>query len=143
MRFAIFIIALFALCLVSARVYAGDGKLVYLVRFTDYEQGPIDDWLLGKGFKFEEDAKRRNRIDFDVGPNGLVLDAKRRAFGIMPNESVNVPEFTFIEIDWGVNKHPPGASYEQGVRNEAIMVVVFMGDENQPSGSLFIVPLAV
>lgn len=138
MRFLIFILALFALCLPSARVSAGDGKLVYVVRFTDYEQGPIDDWLLGKGFQFERDAKRRDRIDLDVGSSGLVLEAKRRAFGIMPDEAVNVPEFTFIEIDWGVNKHPSGASYEQGVRNEAIMVIVFMGDENQPSGSLFI-----
>jgi len=139
MRFLIFILALFALCLPSARVSAGDGKLVYVVRFTDYEQGPIDDWLLGKGFQFERDAKRRDRIDLDVGSSGLVLKAKRRAFGIMPDEAVNVPEFTFIEIDWGVNKHPSGASYEQGVRNEAIMVIVFMGDENQSSGS-FLIP---
>jgi len=67
-----------------------------------------------------------------------VLEAKRRAFGIMPNESVNVPTFTHIEIDWGVNKFPTGASYEQGVRNEALTVIVFMGDERQPSGSMFI-----
>ena len=56
----------------------------------------------------------------------------------MPNESVNVPDFTYVEIDWGVDKFPEGASYEQGVRNEAIMVVIFMGDERHPSGSLFI-----
>ena len=56
----------------------------------------------------------------------------------MPNESVNVSEFTYVEIDWGVDKFPEGASYEQGVRNEAIMVVIFMGDERQPSGSSLI-----
>ena len=67
-----------------------------------------------------------------------MLEAKRRAFDIMPNESVNVPAFTYIEIDWGVTRFPQGASYEQGVRNEPIMVIVFMGDERQPSGSLFI-----
>ena len=108
------------------------------MRFTDYAQGSIDDWLQGKGFRFEQDAKRRDRIDLDVGTNGLVLEAKRRAFGIMPNESVNVPTFTHIEIDWGVNKFPSGASYEQGIRNEALMVIVFMGDERQSSGSMFI-----
>jgi len=137
-RFLLFIVALIGLSLAPARVSAGGGKLVHVVRFTDYEQGPIDDWLLGKGFRLEEDARRRNRIDLDIGSSGLVLEAKRRALGIMLNESVNVPDFTFIEIDWGVNKHPSGASYEQGVRNEAIMVIVFMGDENQPSGSFFI-----
>ena len=67
-----------------------------------------------------------------------MLDARRGAFGFMPNESVNVPTFSHVEIDWGVNKFPSGASYEQGIRNEALMVVVFMGDERQPSGSMFI-----
>ncbi len=138
MRFAIFLLALFSLFLPSAPTSATDGKLIHVVRFTDYEKGQIDDWLLGKGFKFKQDADRRDRIDFKVGSSGLVLEAKRRAHGIMPNESVNVPAFTHIEIDWGVNKHPAGASYEQGVPNEAIMVIVFMGDELQPSGSMFI-----
>ncbi len=138
MRFLIFVVALLSAGIAVARVSAADRKLVHVVRFTDYAQGSIDDWLQGKGFRFEQDAKRRDRIDLDVGSNGLVLEAKRRAFGIMPNESVNVPTFTHIEIDWGVNKFPSGASYEQGVRNEALMVIVFMGDERQSSGSMFI-----
>jgi len=117
---------------------AGEGKLVHVVKFTDYEEGSIDDWLLGKGFSFEQDAKKRKRIDLDVGDNGLVLEAKRKSFGLMVNESVNVPEFTFVEVDWGVTKFPEGVSYEQGVRNEAIMAMIFMGDEKQPSGSVFI-----
>jgi len=74
----------------------------------------------------------------EVGEKGLILEAKRRAFGVMLNESVNVFEFTYVEVDWGVNKFPEGASYEQGVRNEAIMVFIFMGNEHQPSGSFFI-----
>ena len=132
------IFVILAALLVAAPVWATEGKLVHVVRFTDYESGPVEDWLQGKGFQFKEDARRRDRIDLDVGEKGLALEAKRRAFGIMPNESVNVPEFTYVEIDWGVNKFPEGASYEQGVRNEAIMVFIFMGDERQPSGSFFI-----
>ena len=80
-------------CLPMKDVFADGGKLVHLVSFTDYEEGPIDDWLLGKGFRFERDARRRDRIDLDVGENGLVIEAKRRVHGIMTNESVNVPEF--------------------------------------------------
>ncbi len=76
-------------------------KLVHVVRFTDYELGPVKDWLQGKGFQFKEDMRRRDYIDLDVGERGLVLEAKRRAFGFMPNESVNVPECTYVEIDWG------------------------------------------
>lgn len=119
-------------------VLATEERLVYVMRFTDYEVGPVENWMLGKGFAFEQDAQRRDRIDLDVGEEGLVLEAKEKAFGIIPNESVNLPEFTYIEIDWGVSRFPEGASYEQGVRNEAIMIFIFMGDERQPSGSFFI-----
>ena len=132
------VFAILAALLAAAPVWAVEGKLIHVVRFTDYEFGPVEDWLRGKGFQFKEDARRRDRIDFDVGENGFAVEAKRRAFGFMPNESVNVPEFTYVEIDWGVNKFPEGASYEQGVRNEAIMIYIFMGDERQPSGSFFI-----
>ncbi len=127
-----------AALLAPTAVCAGEGKLVHVVRFTDYETGPVEDWLQGKGFQFKEDARRRDRIDLDVGEEGLILEAKRRAFGILMNESVNVPDFTYVEIDWGVAEFPKGASYEQGVRNEAIMVHMFMGDERQPSGSMFV-----
>ena len=117
---------------------ADSTKPIYVVRFDDYQEGSEEDWLLGKGFQFEQDAKRRDRIGLEVGDGRLVIEAKRPAFGIMPNETVNVPDFTYVEIDWGVDQFPEGASYEQGVRNEALMVVFFLGDERQPSGALFI-----
>lgn len=113
-------------------------SLVHTLTFTDYKNGSIKDWLQTKGFQFKQDATRRDRIDLDIDGDGLVLNAKRKAFGIFANDSVDVSEFSYIEIDWGVRRHPEGASYEQGVRNEAIMVQVFMGDEKQPSGSVFV-----
>jgi len=138
LRFLIFVLIVLFSGLANSPVLAQSGKLVHVVRFSDYKQGSIHVWLQGKGFKFEQDARRRNLIDLDIGRTGLVLQAKQRAFGILPNESVNVPVFTRIEIDWGVNTFPKGSSYEQGVRNEALMVIVFMGNERHPSGSLFI-----
>ena len=125
-------------CLAPAPVSADHGEPIYVLRFTDYDHGSIDDWLQSKGFQFKHDAQRRDRINLDVGANGLVVEAKRRAFGIMPNEYVNVRDFRYVEIDWGVNRFPQGASYEQGIRDEALLVTVFMGDEEQPSGSMFI-----
>ena len=122
----------------SLSAIAESEKLAHVIRFSNYEKGSEEDWLLGKGFQFKEDAQRRNRIDLEVNNGSLVIEAKRRAFGIMPNETVNVSEFTYVEIDWGINKFPQGSSYEQGVRNEAIMVMIFMGDERMPSGSMFI-----
>ena len=126
------------LCLGTAPAWAGHGEPTYVLRFTDYDHGSIDDWLQAKGFQFKHDLQRRDRINLDVGPNGLVIEAKRQAFGIMPNEYVNLRDFRFIEIDWGVNRFPEGASYENEVRNEALLVTVFLGEEDQPSGSMFI-----
>ncbi len=133
MLFAISVVVLFAKPLV-----ANEERLVHVLRLSDYEAGSMEDWLQGKGFQFEQDARKRNYVDLDVDDRGLVLEAKRRAFGMLPNESVNVPEFTTVEIEWGVDRFPEGASYEQGVRNEALMVIVFLGDKRKPSGSMFI-----
>ena len=138
MRILILGLTILSAALVFMPVSVGDDKLVRVVRFTGYTEGSIEGWLQAKGFQFREDARYRTRIDLDIESHGLVLEAKRRAFGIMLNESIDVREFTHIEIDWGVSRFPAGASYEQGVRNEAIIVIVFMGDERQPSGSMFI-----
>ena len=125
----------FLLCILSGSASAESEKLAYGIPFNDYEIGSVEDWLLAKGFEFKEDARRRNVIELEVNDGSLTIEAKRRAFGIMLNEAVNVADFTFVEIDWGVNKFPQGTSYEQGMRNEALMVMFFMGDERQPSGS--------
>ncbi len=134
----VILLSLFLALSLAAPLRANDDKLVKVLRFTDYEDGSIEDWLEGKGFQFERDARKRNYVDLEVDDRGLVIEAKRRAFGILPNESVNLPDFSYIEIDWGVDKFAEGASYEQGVRNEALMVMVFLGDERKPSGSMFI-----
>jgi hypothetical protein len=113
-------------------------ELVDTIRFTDYESGSVENWLRNKGFVSKEDASRRDRIDLDVSEGGLIIEAKRKAFGLLLNESVDASVFDTVEIEWGVSAFPPGASYEQGVRNEAIMVYFFMGDERISSGSLLI-----
>ncbi len=46
------VFAILAALLAAAPVWANEGKLVHLVRFTDYELGPVEYWLLSKGFQF-------------------------------------------------------------------------------------------
>lgn len=138
MRYSAIVLALFLTGLSVPPALAAGDRLVHVVRFNDYAGGSVEGWLQGKGFKLERDAARQDRIDLGVGESGLELDIKRRALGLMPNESVNVPDFTHVEIDWGITRFPAGASYEQGVRNEALMAIFFLGDERRPSGSMFI-----
>ncbi len=73
MRFLIFVLTLISSALPIAPSSADDGKLVHVVRFIDYKLGSIDDWLQGKGFQFKQDSQRRDRIDLDVEPSGLVV----------------------------------------------------------------------
>ncbi len=40
-----------AALLVAPPVRANEAKLVHVVRFTDYELGPLEDWLQGKGWR--------------------------------------------------------------------------------------------
>ena len=132
------LLSLIIVILVSNVLHAETNKPVHIIQFSDYETGSEEDWLLGKGFQFKHDALNRKKIDFEVSTDGLLIEAKRHAFGILPNETVNIAEFSAVEIDWGVNKFPEGASYEQKLRNESLLVLIFMGDERLPSGSIFI-----
>lgn len=110
----------------------------YVMRFGDYRGGSIPHWLQSKGFKFSQEFNRSSVIKLYGSDNKLTIEAMRHAFGIMLNESVNLRDFTYIEIDWGVNRFPEGASYEKNVRNESLMVFIFLGDERKASGSMFI-----
>ncbi len=71
MRVIVSIFAILTALLVAAPVWANEGKLVHVVRFADYESGPVEDWLQGKGFQFKEDARRRDRIDLNVEKRAL------------------------------------------------------------------------
>jgi hypothetical protein len=112
----------------------------YTVDFTDYQpqRGPIDAWLRSKGFKFERDATSRDKIMLRADQRGLEVDALQHAQGLLINNSINQNQYSAVEIEWGVQQHPQGASYERRVNNEAIMVHVFFGQEKKPSGSMFV-----
>jgi hypothetical protein len=116
-------------------------KVNFMIDFTDYEDGSVETWLKEKGFQFERDAKNRKKLDLEVGEEGLIFDIKRSMLGMMVNEGVDLEEFTSIGLEWGINDYPEGASYEAGIRNEALMVIVFFGYEKISSGH-FAIPNA-
>jgi len=116
-------------------------KIIFIIDFTDYESGSVEKWLEGKGFEFEKDARDRKKLDLEVSEEGLVLDIRKPMLGIMLNEGVDIEKFTSIRLEWGVLNYPEGVSYEAGIRNEALMVVVFFGYDKISSGH-FLIPSA-
>jgi hypothetical protein len=111
----------------------------YTVDFTDYQaaKGPVDAWLRSKGFKFERDANSQSKIMLQADQRGLAVSALQHAHGLLINNSINQNAYSAVEIEWGVQQHPQGASYERKINNEAIMVHVFFGRDKKPSGAMF------
>lgn len=139
-----FAVGMFAFVLVCAAVAQAlstpakaEQPAIYAVDFTDYHSGPIRAWLQAKGFAFERDAKDAAAIAFRAGAQGLEVAALKQAQGLLVNKAIGANPYSAVEIEWGVERHPPGASYENKVNNEAIMVHVFFGSEKKASGSMF------
>ena len=121
----------------SYRTDSGDPDLIYSVDFSDYAAGAVMTWLGSKGFVPEQDMKEQRRIALTGSDKELTLQAKSRSLGLLVDE-VNIAGASRIRIDWGVQSFPPGASYEQGIRSDAVMVYIFFGSKKISSGSLLI-----
>jgi hypothetical protein len=108
----------------------------YLIDFSDYREGSIEEWLKDKGFEFEQAAKDRKKLDLDVDEGALILEAKTRLRAFIANYSLEPRKYSGVRVKWGVVKYPRGASYEAEVNNEAIQVLIFFGYEKVSSGHL-------
>ena len=107
------------------------------VDFSGFPGGSVLDWLGSKGFEPKQDANNARRVVYSAAPTALALETRTRAFGLLLNE-MDVRDYSHVRIEWGVDAFPAGASYEKGVRAEAVMLYIFFGKERHASGSLFI-----
>lgn len=107
------------------------------VDFSGFTGGSVLSWLGTKGFKPKQDASNARRVVYSAAPDQLELETKSRAFGLLLKE-MDVRDPSRVHIEWGVDAFPPGASYEKGIRSEAIMVYIFFGKERRASGSMFV-----
>ncbi|MGH9647537.1 MAG: hypothetical protein ACRD4E_12070 [Bryobacteraceae bacterium] len=114
-----------------------DSSAVFSMDFAGFPGGTVLNWLRSKGFEPKQDATNASKVVFFQQGDDLTLETRSRAFGLLLNEA-DVTGYSKIRIEWGVDVYPPGASYQNGVRAEAVMVYVFFGKEKISSGSLFI-----
>ena len=105
--------------------------------FFRFSSGSVLQWLAGKGFKTQQDAANAGKVVYTFDKRSLVQETRKPALGLLINE-VDIPTYSRIRIEWGVEAFPPGASYTKGVRSDAVMVYVFFGSEKISSGSLLI-----
>lgn len=116
----------------------GAGRVVYRLEFSDYAGGSVEAWLESEGFKFREAAKHQDQLELSIENGVLILTAKEQLRGFVYKESLNIEKFSKIRLEWGVIKFPEGASYEQGVRNEALMVYISFGHDTIASGNIIL-----
>jgi hypothetical protein len=113
-------------------------NITYVVEFSDYLGGSTLQWLAKKGFEPKRDAANKARVVISHSGNGLVLETKTHAAGLLLS-AVDIRTYSEIRIKWGVEAFPHGASYAKGIRSESIMVYVFFGTDKIGSGS-YLVP---
>jgi len=111
--------------------------VVFSMDFSGFPGGSVLNWLESKGFKPKQDAENEKKIVYLVTKNELVIEAKTHVHALLLDD-VSVPNYNRLRIAWGIHAFPSGASYEKGIRSEAIMVYVFFGKERHSSGSILI-----
>jgi hypothetical protein len=116
----------------------GQPNVVYRLDFSEYPGGPVEAWLESQGFRFEEAAKHRNQLGLSIQNGALILEAKDQIRGFLYREGLNIEKFSKVRLEWGIIKYPEGASYERGIRNEALMVYISFGHEKMPSGQILL-----
>jgi hypothetical protein len=82
-------------------------------------------WLESKGLKPKQDAENTKKIVYLVTQNDLVIEAKTHVHALLLDD-VSIKDYSKLRIEWGIHAFPSGASYEKGIRSEAIMVYVFL-----------------
>lgn len=113
-------------------------EVAYSLDFARVGKKDIRGFLTSNGYDFQKAANNPSQLNIFTSDDNLILKAKEPILGLIINKDLNIPKFSKIKIEWGVNLFPEGASYEDKVNNEAIMVYVFFGTERFSSGSLFI-----
>ncbi|MBK6896065.1 MAG: hypothetical protein IPH06_05690 [Alphaproteobacteria bacterium] len=95
-------------------------------------------WLAERNFMLERSADNRKKTKISLTDQGLTMEALKPAQSIIALKKGKLTGDQDVEIVWGVNKFPAGASYQNGRRNEAIMFYAFFGKEMIDSGSAIV-----
>jgi hypothetical protein len=108
--------------------------VAWRIDFSDYAEGPIEEWLQAKGFRLEHGAEDPELLALSFHEGALMLEAKSPVKGFLVNQDIRLEKVSKIRIYWGIIKYPKHASYERQVHNEALMVYIFFGQDKVPSG---------
>jgi hypothetical protein len=116
---------------------SAETKAQFSLDFTREADGPAAVRLEALGFQFKEGMDDPDEVSLQFRKGALWLEAKKPVFALAIRDKLDFPPGT-LRLEWGVEEYPVGASYEKGVRNEALMVIVFFGTKRISSGNMFV-----
>lgn len=109
-------------------------EVVYKIDFTQQSNGDATEWLKEQGFEFKRSAADLNpRFEDDR----LVLETGGNEVGLFVRE-LDLARADRVRIQWGVDRYPQGANWEEGVYRVAMAAMISFGEEKIGSGSLFV-----
>lgn len=126
------IASLLLVCLFSMGTILGE--VVYQLDFTNINSDDAFKWFKKEGFEDRNDAEDLI-LKFENG--ALVIGTKKGVNGIFSKE-VKITGATRIRIEWGVNRFPAGANWDNEAYREAIGVIVSFGNKKIDSGAFYI-----
>ncbi len=113
---------------------ASPGEVVHTTDFTGQPAGPAIQWLRNEGYELRLDA---TALDPQFTDQGLTLSTKQQRAGLF-GRKLTVPDARWIRIEWGVERYPDGADWENGIYRVPIAVMVSFGEKEISSGSFFL-----
>ena len=70
------------------------------IDFTDFIHGSVEEWLQGKGFVLQKDARLPGKIKLSADEGRLVFHANTKVFGLIMNKGLDIRRYRSIRIDW-------------------------------------------
>ena len=120
----------------NTSVSSAQQKVLYTLDFSNtFNVSNVKEWLKKQGFDIKKDP---SELDIYYNKGTLVFNTKGQIFFYALKSDLNIKNAKKVRITWGVNSFPENANYENGIRNEALMVYVYYGRRFMSSGSIFI-----
>lgn len=115
-----------------------NAKEVFNFDFNQSTNEQPKQWLKNQGFNLGLDAEE---IDLEFTPElGLKMSTTDKLAGLIliefPEEKM-LQNVDYVEIEWGVLKHPQGANWEENKLRVALATMFFFGTEKHDSGLPF------
>ena len=123
--------------IVAASEASASENIIARIDFSGQEAGNAIPWLTKQGYKLELDADKLHPRFHD---GSIVLSTTEEVAGLVVKK-FDQGEYLYnvkaIRIEWGVNRYPEGADWENEINRVPIAVMLSFGTEELPSGLLF------